>query len=104
MQTSQMKFRPLSDRVIVKRDEEKTVTEGGLFLPDQAKAKPFCGTVLATGPGRVLETGQRAPMEVKEKDRVLFGRYAGADVPGYKDVLIMGMNEIIAVQQEGGQP
>ena len=75
-----MKIRPLHDRVIVKRIEEEAKTKGGIIIPDTAKEKPVEGKVLAVGKGKVLEDGKRAPMEVKEGDRVLFGKYAGTEI------------------------
>jgi chaperonin GroES len=75
-----MKVRPLNDRVLVLRVEEEEKTSGGIIIPDTAKEKPQEGRVIAVGPGRVNESGERIPLEVKEKDRVLFGKYAGSDI------------------------
>jgi chaperonin GroES len=75
-----MKIRPLQDRIIVKRLEGEEKTKGGIIIPDSAKEKPMEGKVIAVGNGKVLENGQRSKPEVKEGDRVLFGKYAGTEV------------------------
>ena len=94
-----MKIRPLHDRVIVKRNEGEQKTKGGLIIPDTAKEKPIEGTILAVGNGKILEDGSVRKLEVKEGDRVLFGKYAGTDVTvAGKDYKIMRENEILARQ------
>lgn len=76
-----MKIRPLHDRILVKRiEEEEEVRRGGIIIPDTAKEKPQEGKVIAVGNGRVLENGQKVPLEVKVGDRVLFGKYSGSEV------------------------
>ena len=75
-----MKFRPLHDRVVVRRIESESKTAGGIIIPDTAKEKPQEGEVVAVGPGRVTEDGKRVAMEVKKGDRVLIGKYSGTDV------------------------
>lgn len=75
-----MKIRPLQDRIIVKRVEGEEKTKGGIIIPDSAKEKPMEGKVIAVGNGKILENGERAKPEVKEGDRVLFGKYAGTEV------------------------
>ncbi|MEI6127021.1 MAG: co-chaperone GroES [Pseudomonadota bacterium] len=75
-----MKIRPLQDRIIVKRVEGEEKTKGGIIIPDSAKEKPMEGKVIAVGSGKILENGERAKPEVKEGDRVLFGKYAGTEV------------------------
>jgi chaperonin GroES len=75
-----MKIRPLNDRVLVLRIEEEEKTSGGIIIPDTAKEKPQEGKVVAVGPGKVENGGKRIPLEVKENDRVLFGKYAGTDI------------------------
>ena len=75
-----MKFRPLHDRVLVKRLEEEEKTKGGIIIPDTAKEKPMEGKVIAVGSGRLDEDGKRIPMEVKKGDRILFGKYAGTEI------------------------
>ena len=75
-----MKFRPLHDRVVVKRIEEQAKTTGGIIIPDTAKEKPQQGEVIAVGPGARDEAGKVAPLEVKVGDRVLFGKWSGSEV------------------------
>jgi len=75
-----MKLRPLNDRVLVVRIEEKEKTSGGIIIPDTAKEKPQEGKVIAVGPGRWDEGGKRIPLDVKKDDRVLFGKYAGNEI------------------------
>ena len=73
-------IKPLGDRVVVKRIEEEPKTKGGIVLPDTAKEKPQKGKVIAVGTGRVLENGQRVPLEVKEGDIVVFAKYGGTEI------------------------
>ena len=75
-----MKVKPLNDRVLVKRTEELTVTKGGIVIPDSAKEKPIEGKVMAAGPGKMSEQGQRMALQVKEGDKILFGKYSGTDL------------------------
>ena len=75
-----MKVRPLQDRVLVKRVESETRSLGGIIIPDTAKEKPLEGIVIAVGAGKRLEDGSRVAPEVKEGDRVLFGKYAGTEI------------------------
>jgi len=75
-----MKIRPLNDRVLVLRIEEEAKTSGGIIIPDTAKEKPQQGKVIAAGPGKVNDNGQRVPMDVKAGDRILFGKYAGNEI------------------------
>lgn len=93
-----MKMRPLHDRVIVKRVEEEEKTKGGIIIPDTAKEKPIEGIIEAVGNGKILENGTKLPLEVKEGDRVLFGKYAGTEIKiEGEDRLIMREDDIIAV-------
>jgi chaperonin GroES len=93
-----MKIRPLHDRVIVKRVEEEATTKGGIIIPDTAKEKPIEGKVVAVGGGKILENGTKQPLEVKEGDRVLFGKYAGTDIKvDGEEHLIMREDDIIAI-------
>ena len=75
-----MNVRPLADRILVRRIEEKETVRGGIIIPDTAKEKPQEGEVVAVGPGRLTEEGKRITMEVKKGDRVLIGKYSGTDV------------------------
>jgi chaperonin GroES len=75
-----MNVRPLADRILVRRIEEKETVKGGIIIPDTAKEKPQEGEVVAVGPGRLTEEGKRIAMEVKKGDRVLIGKYSGTDV------------------------
>jgi chaperonin GroES len=75
-----MKFRPLNDRILVKRIEAETRTAGGLIIPDTAKEKPLEGEVIAVGPGRRMDDGQVREVAVKPGERILFGKYAGDEI------------------------
>lgn len=93
-----MKFRPLHDRVIVKRLEGEDKTKGGIIIPDTAKEKPIEGKVIAVGAGKILENGTKAPLEVKKGDKVLFGKYAGTEIKiDGEEHLIMREDDIIAI-------
>ena len=88
---------PLDDRVVIKRLEAEEKTAGGIVLPDSAKEKPQKGEVLAVGPGKILDNGKRAPVEVKPGDIVLFGKYSGNEVELEGDELvIIRMEDILA--------
>lgn len=93
-----MAIKPLEDRVIVKPAEAETKTASGLYLPESSKEKPIRGTVIAIGPGKRLENGQRAKMSVGNGDTVVFGKYAGTEVEikGEKH-LIMRESELLGV-------
>jgi chaperonin GroES len=92
------KFSPLYDRVLVKRVEEVSVTEGGIFIPETAKEKPYEGVIVATGTGRINENGILFPLAVSAGDRVLFGKYAGVEIRvDNEDLLIMREEEILGV-------
>jgi chaperonin GroES len=91
-------LKPLRDKVIVERAEAEEKTAGGILLPDTAKDKPKQGTVVAAGPGRVLENGEVKPLEVKKGDRVLFGSFAGSEVKlNGKEFLVLSESEILAI-------
>ncbi len=75
-----MKVKPLHDRILVKRVEEKEQKRGGIIIPDTAKEKPMEGKVIAVGAGKVDDKGKRTPLDVKAGDRVLFGKYAGTEI------------------------
>ncbi|OHE25757.1 MAG: co-chaperone GroES [Syntrophobacterales bacterium RIFOXYC2_FULL_60_23] len=93
-----MKIKPLNDRVLVKRMEEVQVTKGGILIPDTAKEKPIEGKVIAVGPGKMSEQGQRMALQLKEGDRVLFGKYAGTEIKTEgEEFLMMREEDILAV-------
>jgi chaperonin GroES len=97
-----MKVRPLHDRAIVKRVEEKEVVKGGIIIPDTAKEKPMEGEVIAVGPGKIQEDGKRSAMDVKAGDRILFGKYAGTEIKiDDQELVIMREEEILAVLEAG---
>ena len=75
-----MKVKPLHDRILVKRVEEKEIVKGGIIIPDSAKEKPQEGTVIAVGAGKLDDSGKRIPLEVKAGDKVLFGKYSGNEI------------------------
>jgi chaperonin GroES len=93
-----MKIRPLQDRVVVRRKEEETKTAGGIVLPGSAAEKPAQGEVLAVGPGRVSENGEKRPVDLKVGDTVVFGKYASNTVKiDDEELLILSENEIYGV-------
>jgi chaperonin GroES len=93
-----MKVKPLNDRVLVKRMEEVQVTKGGILIPDTAKEKPIEGKVIAVGPGKMSDAGNRMPLQLKEGDRVLFGKYAGTEIKMEgEEYLMMREEDILAV-------
>ena len=104
-----MKFRPLHDRVVVRRIEEDERTRGGIIIPDTAKEKPQQGEIVAVGPGAPDEKGKVQPLDVKAGDRVLFGKWSGTEVKlDGEDLLIMKESDILgvlegAVRQEEGR-
>ena len=98
-----MKFRPLHDRVVVKRIEAEEKTAGGIIVPDTAKEKPQQGEVIAVGPGGRDETGKLIPIDVQTGDRVLFGKWSGSEVEiDGVEYLIMKESDIMGVLVEGG--
>ena len=89
---------PLGDRVVVKRVEAEETSKGGIILPDTAKEKPREGVIIAVGSGRTLDTGDRQPLTVKKKDRVLFSSYTGTEIKIDGDeLLILSEDEILAI-------
>ena len=93
-----MKIRPLHDRVLVKRLEEKEVVKGGIIIPDSAKEKPQEGKVIAVGSGKVTDDGKRIPCDVKAGDRILFGKYSGSEVKiEDKEYLILREEDVLAI-------
>ena len=93
-----MKFRPLHDRVVVRRLEEDDKTAGGIIIPDTAKEKPLEGEIIGVGPGARDEVGKLVPLDVKVGDRVLFGKWSGTEVKiDGEDLLIMKESEVMGV-------
>ena len=93
-----MKFRPLHDRVVVRRLEQEEKTKGGIIIPDTAKEKPQEGEVVAVGPGARDERGELVPMDVKVGDRILFGKWSGSEVKiDGEELLIMKESDILGV-------
>jgi len=97
-----MNFRPLHDRVVVRRLEEETKTKGGIIIPDTAKEKPMQGEVVAAGPGAKNDKGEIGPLDVKAGDRVLFGKWSGTEVKiDGEELLIMKESDIMGVIEGG---
>jgi chaperonin GroES len=93
-----LKLKPLADRVVVEPVEQEEMTASGIYVPETAKEKPQEALVVAVGPGRLLDSGERAPMEVKEGDRVVFAKYAGTELKlDDTKYLILGEKDILAV-------
>jgi chaperonin GroES len=93
-----MNIRPLHDRIIVRRLDEKETSKGGIIIPDTAKEKPIEGKVIAVGNGKILEDGSVRGLDVKQGDKILFGKYSGTEVKiEGEDHLIMREDEVLAV-------
>lgn len=93
-----MKIRPLHDRILVKRLEEERTTPGGIVIPDTAAEKPIKGKVIAVGNGKILESGEIRPLDVKVGDQVLFGKYSGTEVKvDGEELLVMREDDITAI-------
>ena len=93
-----MKIRPLQDRLIVKRVAEENKTKGGIIIPDTAKEKPSRGKIVAVGPGKLLDSGERAPLTVKVGNLVIYGKYAGTEVKiEGEDHLILREEDVLGV-------
>ena len=100
-----MNFRPLHDRVAVKRLEEEQRTKGGLIIPDTAKEKPMQGEILAVGPGTRDDKGQLVPLDLKVGDRVLFGKWSGTEVKiDGEELLIMKESDIMGIIEDAAAP
>ena len=96
-----MKLKPLGDRIVVKVLEREEKTKGGLFLPDTAKEKPTEGEVLAVGTGKILDNGQKQPVEVKVGDRIIFSKYAGTEVKvDGEDLVIVSERDVLAIVEK----
>jgi len=99
-----MSLRPLHDRVLIKRIEEQETVKGGIIIPDTAKEKSQEGEVVRIGTGKILENGSILPLEVKEGDRILFGKYSGAEVRiADQDYLILREEQIIGILNGNGK-
>jgi chaperonin GroES len=93
-----MDVKPLHDRILVKRTEEKEVVKGGIIIPETAKEKPMEGEVIAVGPGKLREDGKRSALDVKKGDRILFGKYSGTDIKiEDEEYIIMREEDVLAV-------
>jgi len=93
-----MKIRPLRDRLLVERLEEREVKKGGIIIPDTAKEKPQEGRVIAVGNGKVTDDGKRLSLDVKSGDKILFGKYSGSEVKlDDKEYLIMREDDVLAI-------
>lgn len=90
-----MQLRPLHDRVLVKRSSEEETSRGGIIIPDTAKEKPIQGVVLSVGQGRIQEDGKLRPLDVKEGDRILFGKFSGTEIKLDGDEFVMMREEDI---------
>jgi chaperonin GroES len=99
-----MKVRPLHDRILLKRIEEKESIKGGILIPDTAKEKPQEGVVVAVGKGKTLENGTKITLEVKEGDRVLFGKYSATDIKvDGEEYLIVREDDILGILTESAK-
>ncbi len=95
------KLRPLGDRVVVKPTPREEMTKSGIVLPDTVKEKPQEGTVVAAGPGRILEDGKREAMDIKTGDKVLYAKYAGTEFKlEDEDLLIVSQKDILAIVED----
>jgi chaperonin GroES len=95
---AKLKVRPLNDRIVVKRLEAEEKTKGGIVIPDTAKEKPKEGVVKSLGNGKLLDNGERAPLQVKENDRVIFSSYAGTEIKiDGEEYLIMSEDDVLAI-------
>ena len=99
-----MKFRPLHDRVVIRRIEGEEKTKGGIIIPDTAKEKPSQGEVIAVGPGGRDESGKLIPIDIKTGDTVLFGKWSGTEVKiDGEDLLIMKESDILGILEDAGK-
>ncbi|MBL8067305.1 MAG: co-chaperone GroES [Armatimonadetes bacterium] len=96
-----MNLKPLHDRIIVEPAKAEETTAGGIILPDSAKEKPQRGTVLAVGPGKTLDSGEKAPVDIKTGEVVLYGKYSGTEVTvAGKDFVILRADDVLGVVTE----
>ncbi len=95
---SELKLKPLADRIVIQAMEAEETTKGGIILPDTAKEKPVEGTIVAAGPGKISEDGKKVEMEVKVGDKVLYGKYSGTEVTVEGvEYLIMRESDVFAI-------
>jgi chaperonin GroES len=100
-----LKFRPLHDRVLVRRVEAEEKTKGGIIIPDTAKEKPQEGEVIAVGPGARDESGKLIPIDLKKGDRILFGKWSGTEIKiEGEDLIIMKESDVMGVVETGAAP
>jgi chaperonin GroES len=93
-----MKIRPLHDRILIKRQEEKETRKGGIIIPDSAKEKPQEGKVIAVGQGKVNDDGKKVPLDVKTGDKILFGKYSGSEVTlDNEEYLILREEDVLCI-------
>ncbi len=98
---TKVRIKPLEDRVVVQANEAETTTASGLVIPDTAKEKPQEGTVIAVGPGRIDDKGNRVPMDVTEGDTVIYSKYGGTEVKyGGEDYLVLSARDLLAVVEK----
>ena len=98
--TTAAKLTPIGDRVVIKPEPAEERTQSGIVLPDSAKEKPQEGTIIAVGTGRVLDNGQKVPIEVKIGDRVVYAKYAGTEIKiGQDEYVILAEKEILAIKK-----
>jgi len=100
-----MNFRPLHDRILIKRIEENETVKGGIIIPDTAKEKPQEGEVVAVGNGKMSEDGKIVPLDVKAGDRILFGKYSGSEIKiDNKEYLILKEEEVLGIVEGKAAP
>ena len=100
-----MKVKPLHDRILIKRVEEKETIKGGIIIPDTAKEKPQEGEVIAVGGGKKTEEGKVIPLDVKAGDRILFGKYSGTEIKiDEEEFLIIREDEVLGIIEAGKEP
>ena len=96
-----MKLRPLDDRVVIKQSDAKEKTKGGIILPDTAKEKPHIGTIIAAGPGKLLDNGKRSKMSVKKSNEVIYAKYMGNEVEiDSKKYVILKESDILGIVEK----
>ncbi|QHC01438.1 co-chaperone GroES [Epidermidibacterium keratini] len=101
MAKAKVAIKPLEDRVVVQASEAETTTASGLVIPDTAKEKPQEGTVVAVGPGRIDDKGNRVPMDVKEGDVVIYSKYGGTEVKyANEDYLVLSARDLLAIVEK----